>query len=379
MSRHDDAPAAQTGPFEGFGPMFDSLEHFNQAWRTLHMHSPFKPTLDIQALDKRIQELRTVEQWLSLNLTMLRNTIQAMEVQRGTLQTLNQMSASLAAMTRSPDESTAPLGTGTESPPNPLASLWPGMAAWTGMAGSPDSRNAQPPNALGGSAGMNAFPGMPSLSGFDPFAGGQPFGHMPWMPNLGQMPDMSTLFGGPAHEASTAENTATEAAHDERTAATQPRPAPSDSATTSTPAASAPVGVSESPGTPLAGPEAAPRPYTPPGWAAATGTDGWKAAVSSPRADAAGPAAAEDSTATLAASQLAQAWWQLMQQQVSQMAAQAAPTAGAPPHPDHPDNTASSAPVTPGKTASAPRSPDKVSAPSTSRRKKNAPPDQQAG
>ena len=50
------------------------------------------PTLDPQELEKRIGELRTVQFWLEQNARMLGTTIQALEVQRmtlGTLQTMN--------------------------------------------------------------------------------------------------------------------------------------------------------------------------------------------------------------------------------------------------------------------------------------------------
>jgi flagellar hook-length control protein FliK len=45
------------------------------------------PTLDIQELDKRIADLRSVEGWLELNLGLLRTTMQSLELQKQTLQT----------------------------------------------------------------------------------------------------------------------------------------------------------------------------------------------------------------------------------------------------------------------------------------------------
>ena len=50
--------------------------------------SMIAPTLDIEELDKRIADLRAVEQWLNLNLSMLRTTVQSLEVQRNTIATL---------------------------------------------------------------------------------------------------------------------------------------------------------------------------------------------------------------------------------------------------------------------------------------------------
>ena len=49
------------------------------------------PTLDPEELEKRIEELRTVQFWLEQNARMLGATIQALEVQRMTLSTLKTM------------------------------------------------------------------------------------------------------------------------------------------------------------------------------------------------------------------------------------------------------------------------------------------------
>jgi len=50
--------------------------------------SMIAPTLDVGELDRRIADLRAVEQWLNLNLSMLRTTVQSLEVQRNTIATL---------------------------------------------------------------------------------------------------------------------------------------------------------------------------------------------------------------------------------------------------------------------------------------------------
>lgn len=49
------------------------------------MASMAMPTTDPAELEKRIADLKTVEQWLDFNLTLLRTTIQGLEIQRGTL------------------------------------------------------------------------------------------------------------------------------------------------------------------------------------------------------------------------------------------------------------------------------------------------------
>jgi hypothetical protein len=54
------------------------------------------PTLNPEELSKRIEELRTVQFWLEQNARMLAVTIQALEVQRMTLSTLQSMNVPLA-------------------------------------------------------------------------------------------------------------------------------------------------------------------------------------------------------------------------------------------------------------------------------------------
>ena len=53
------------------------------------------PTVDVDELDKRIADLRAVQQWLELNAAMLRTTIQTLEVQRATIATLKGISGAM--------------------------------------------------------------------------------------------------------------------------------------------------------------------------------------------------------------------------------------------------------------------------------------------
>jgi hypothetical protein len=74
--------------------------------------SMITPTLDVGELDKRIADLRAVEQWLALNANMLRATIQSLEVQRNTIATLKSFGGSmLSTVTRS-----GSLSAGTQAP-----------------------------------------------------------------------------------------------------------------------------------------------------------------------------------------------------------------------------------------------------------------------
>jgi hypothetical protein len=71
------------------------------------------PTLDPEELEKRIQELKTVQFWLEQNARLLGTTVQALEVQRMTLSTLKTMNLPLADVAeslkiRTPAEAPAP-------------------------------------------------------------------------------------------------------------------------------------------------------------------------------------------------------------------------------------------------------------------------------
>lgn len=83
--------------FAKFVPGFDFLQSLvNNAGAALpNVGQWIVPTLDPEELDKRINELRTVQFWLDQNARMLATTIQALEVQRMTLSTLRGMNVSL--------------------------------------------------------------------------------------------------------------------------------------------------------------------------------------------------------------------------------------------------------------------------------------------
>lgn len=68
--------------------MLDSMEMIKRAWSSFQLPSGLAPTMDIDELDRRIKDMKAVEQWLKMNLQMLQGTIQGMEVQRGTLAAL---------------------------------------------------------------------------------------------------------------------------------------------------------------------------------------------------------------------------------------------------------------------------------------------------
>ena len=70
----------------------DPFEMFRRLWGPLGVPVPgmTMPTLDPQEIDRRIQDLKSVEMWLSMNLNMLRTAIQGLEMQKATLTAMQQ-------------------------------------------------------------------------------------------------------------------------------------------------------------------------------------------------------------------------------------------------------------------------------------------------
>jgi hypothetical protein len=95
--------ADSTAAFAKMVPGFDFLESLvkNAGAALPSVGQWIAPTLDPDQLDKRIEELRTVQFWLEQNARMLGATIQALEVQRMTLSTLKTMNLSVGELRES--------------------------------------------------------------------------------------------------------------------------------------------------------------------------------------------------------------------------------------------------------------------------------------
>ena len=101
---------ANTPSFPDFGklvPGFDFLQNLTrQAAGSGNQGQPqlpnlggwIAPTLNVEELDKRLQELKAVQFWLDQNAAALKATIQALELQKMTLATLKGMNFSMADM-----------------------------------------------------------------------------------------------------------------------------------------------------------------------------------------------------------------------------------------------------------------------------------------
>lgn len=146
-------------------PLLASMEMMRQAWAGLTgpgglaSSLPMAPPMNLEDLDRRIAELRSVENWLRMNLSMLSSTIQGMEVQRSTISTLRAFVDSAANMD---------LGTlresGAASPLEVVLGLKPAPAA--AKSAPAKAAEAKPADAKTDStAGGDAQPGMTEQMG----------------------------------------------------------------------------------------------------------------------------------------------------------------------------------------------------------------------
>ena len=122
------------------------------------------PTVSVEELDKRIQELKAVQFWLDQNATALKATIQALEVQKMTLATLKSMNMAMgdvaSAFTFKPQPG-APDGAKSGAHPAPsFAGLEvPASSFGSGSAGAASGASSgASPGAESGRSGSGASP-----------------------------------------------------------------------------------------------------------------------------------------------------------------------------------------------------------------------------
>jgi hypothetical protein len=125
---------SSSGDFAKMVPGFEFLQGLmkNAGSAIPGMNQWIAPTLDPAELDKRIDELRTVQFWLEQNARMLATTIQALEVQRMTLSTLQSMNVPVADVAEAFKIKTPPAPEPAAAPapePAPKAAPQPDAAA----------------------------------------------------------------------------------------------------------------------------------------------------------------------------------------------------------------------------------------------------------
>lgn len=143
----------------------DTLDFVKNLWGSMNipgagmsgMAGMASPAMSVEDLDKRIADMKAVESWLNLNLTMLRGTIQAMEVQRSTLVTLKSMGASMAEAMRQSGVSAEKMANMPFAPFFGQSAATGGSSAQPGAGASPGATPGAAPDALPG-----ADMGMPA-------------------------------------------------------------------------------------------------------------------------------------------------------------------------------------------------------------------------
>ncbi len=175
MSDNPESPS----PFAAFSPAagFDMLENM---WRMMQMPglggtpSPssmmsdmMAPMANLEELDKRITEMRAVEQWLKLNLNLLQSAIQALEVQRATLATLKAFGAFAQSSLEQAAAGSADLrqafGTAPESTQAAQATRNTASESTTGAAPQTGTRKDSTIQGAGGPAAASAADPMPAI------------------------------------------------------------------------------------------------------------------------------------------------------------------------------------------------------------------------
>ena len=139
---------SKSSPAMPFPAMGETLDFMQKMWGMSGMPTPgnlasmaarlpqqmpsmIAPTVDIEELDKRIADLRAVEQWLELNASMLRTTIQTLEVQRATIATLKGISGAMmgSMFNQAPAPAHRPNPFASPSQPRPAPTPMPEPAA----------------------------------------------------------------------------------------------------------------------------------------------------------------------------------------------------------------------------------------------------------
>ena len=148
-----------------FGPLMPGFEFLQGLVKTAGAAAPgigqwVAPTLNPEEIQKRIDELKTVQYWLEQNARMIGATIQALEVQRMTLSTLKTMNVQMAdlrdALTvrMTPGAAPAPSAPAQKKPMFAMPSMTPPTPAPAPApkAGMGASRDAPPAGPSAGAA-----------------------------------------------------------------------------------------------------------------------------------------------------------------------------------------------------------------------------------
>ena len=136
----------------GAGAMSDSLEFVKNLWGNMGVPGISAPTLSVDDLDKKIKDLKAVEIWLNVNTSMVRGSIQALEVQRATLAALKSMGEAMAGQGN-------PFAAFAQQPPAQPGAAPAAAAAPSGQPQGDADKQAEAPADAAAAMGM-ANPAM---------------------------------------------------------------------------------------------------------------------------------------------------------------------------------------------------------------------------
>jgi len=136
----------------------DPLDFVRNIWGNMGFSLPgmVAPTLDTDELGKRISDLKAVEGWLRMNLSMLTMTIQNLEMQRTTLtavQAMSQMASDATAQAKDNPEAAQAFSQAAMWPWNLMQQMQDQFAQ---SGGAPAAAEPAPPADAGSAAGSAA-------------------------------------------------------------------------------------------------------------------------------------------------------------------------------------------------------------------------------
>lgn len=112
----------------------DPFEFLKMMWGPMGLPGLVTPTLDVSEIDKRIAELKSVENWLALNMNLLKMTIQGLEMQKATLSAVQGMQAAGVEAARAGADAAQ-----TGAAANPFANAWWSVLQQQMQAAQPSS------------------------------------------------------------------------------------------------------------------------------------------------------------------------------------------------------------------------------------------------
>lgn len=106
----------------------DPLNFMRNLWGNMGFTLPgmVAPTFDLDELDKRIKDMKAVEGWLRMNLSMLQMTIQGLEMQRTTVSTVQAMGKMATNAAKSMNPEAVP----EAAPEEPATTAFSDAAMW---------------------------------------------------------------------------------------------------------------------------------------------------------------------------------------------------------------------------------------------------------